>query len=96
MGLQEPSGVFELQARPQLISKEELEEAAKFVRPALLGKVRRSADSEDLWDITVEETNESHWMAGPFTVDRAHDCLAVGGCLSADLAFGNRQERKPS
>ena len=76
VGLQEPSGVFDLEPRPQQISEEELWSSAKFVRPALLGKVRHSdvdRDQKELWDITMDETTTNGWMLGPFTVDEMHD-----------------------
>ena len=75
VGLQEPSGVFDLEPRPQQIAEDELWSIAKFVRPALLGKVKHTEPSEeqqDLWDTTMEETTDNGWMVGPFTVEEMH------------------------
>ena len=73
-GLQDPSGIFPLEPRPMEFSPSELDDAMKFLRPALLGKVRASSsdtsngdDAKLLWDMTVEESNNKHWLEGPLT-----------------------------
>ena len=68
VGLQEPSGVFDLEPRPPAFSPESLDDAAKFLRPAILGKAKSTtvdADTQQLWDITCEEASNLHWMRGP-------------------------------
>ena len=40
VGLQEPSGIFDLEPRPPAFSQESLDDAAKFLRPAILGRRR--------------------------------------------------------
>eukprot|EP00435_Cladocopium_sp_Y103_P062683 s616_g24.t1 len=68
VGLQEPSGVFDLEPRPPAFSPESLDDAAKFLRPAILGKTKSTSvddDSQKLWDITCEEATNLHWMRGP-------------------------------
>ena len=70
VGLQQPSGVFPLEPRPMAYSVDEFDGAAKFLRPALLGKVNASAlddDAQKLWDLTLEEAKNSHWLLGPKT-----------------------------
>ena len=60
VGLQEPSGVFELEPRPPSFSTESLHDAIKFLRPAILGKVKSSDVDDDatkLWNITLEEAS---------------------------------------
>ncbi|CAJ1445413.1 unnamed protein product, partial [Effrenium voratum] len=63
VGMQEPSGIFGLEPRPASYSVDELCSASKFLRPALLGKVRSAEDSdvaEELWQITLDEaTNKA-------------------------------------
>ncbi len=69
-GLQEPSGVFPLEPRPMEFSPEELDDAMKFLRPALLGKVKSASVTEDtalLWDLILEEANNRHWLDGPLS-----------------------------
>ena len=42
-GLQDPSGIFPLEPRPMEFSPAELDDAMRFLRPALLGKVKASS-----------------------------------------------------
>ena len=75
VGSQPASGLFATEFRPASISKEELKSCAKFVRPALLGKVRSSEVSDDLrklYDMTCEEATNKHWMNGPLSVSDVH------------------------
>jgi len=68
VGLQEPSGVFDPEPRPPAFSPESLDDAAKFLRPAILGKAKSAtvdSDTQQLWDITCEEASNLHWMRGP-------------------------------
>ena len=70
VGLQEPSGAFSLEPRPPSFSPESLDDAVKFLRPAILGKVKSTAVDEDapkLWEITCEESSNLHWMRGPLS-----------------------------
>ena len=72
VGLQEPSGVFELEPRPPSFSTESLHDAIKFLRPAILGKVKSSDVDDDalkLWNITLEEASNLHWLRGPLNED---------------------------
>ena len=72
VGMQEPSGIFGLEPRPASYSVDELCSASKFLRPALLGKVRSAEDSdvaEELWQITPNEATNEEWMVGPLEVD---------------------------
>lgn len=69
-GLQSPSGIFPLEPRPMEFSAEELNDAMRFLRPALLGKVKAASlddDSKALWDMTIEEPQNKHWLNGPLT-----------------------------
>ena len=68
VGLQELSGVFGLEPRPPAFSPDALDDAAKFLRPAILGKTKSAEADEDaqkLWEITCEEASNLHWMRGP-------------------------------
>ncbi|CAJ1458021.1 unnamed protein product [Effrenium voratum] len=58
VGDQKPCGIFDLEPRPAGITIGELDDMAKFVRPALLGKVHASQVDDDLktlWEATIEE-----------------------------------------
>ena len=75
-GIQSPSNVFGLEPRPPQASEGELWASAKFIRPALIGKVKSAAldtESQPLWDATMEEVSNHHWMTGPHTVEQVHD-----------------------
>ena len=75
-GIQSPSNVFGLEPRPPQASEGELWASAKFIRPALIGKVKSAAldtESQPLWDATMEEASNHHWMTGPHTVEQVHD-----------------------
>ena len=68
VGLQEPSGIFDLEPRPPSFTAESLDDAAKFLRPAILGKAKSALVDDDtrlLWEMTCEEAANKHWMQGP-------------------------------
>ena len=71
VGLQPPSGIFSIEPRPSAFSAAELDDAGKFLRPAILGRLKGLANDEDqtaLWDITLQESNNKHWMDGPLSL----------------------------
>ena len=54
---------------------------AKFVRPALLGKVHASQVDDDLktlWEATIEEAGNKSWMCGPLSVEDVHGLYPSG------------------
>lgn len=76
VGMQEPSGVFDLEPRPLSFSPESLDDAAKFLRPALLGKTKASCVDDDavkLWEMTCEEAPNLHWLLGPIPAQDVAD-----------------------
>ena len=76
IGIQSPSNVFGLEPRPPQSSVEDIWASAKFIRPALIGKVKsspRGDESQALWDATLEEAADNHWMTGPFSVEQIHE-----------------------
>ena len=76
IGIQDPSNIFGLEPRPPQSSEGELWANAKFIRPALIGKEKNSnidAESQPLWDATMEEAGNNHWMTGPYSVEQVHD-----------------------
>ncbi|CAJ1457867.1 unnamed protein product [Effrenium voratum] len=71
VGLQPPSGIFSIEPRPSAFSAAELDDAGKFLRPAILGRLKGLANDEDqtaLWDITLQESNNKEWMDGPLSL----------------------------
>ena len=70
IGLQEPSGVFSADIKPRSLTEEELVKQLKFLKPALWGKVQASPKmdyEEDLWEATMQEMKEKHWLEGPYS-----------------------------
>ena len=58
VGLQEPSRIFDLEPRPPSFTADSFDDAAKFLRPAILRKANSSPVGDDtrlLWEMTCEE-----------------------------------------
>ena len=71
VGMQPPSGVFALEPRPAAYSTDELDDASKFLRPAILGKIKSNVGDDgqsQLSGMTFEEAANKGWMDGPLTV----------------------------
>ena len=86
--------IFDLEPRPAGITTGELDDMAKFVQPALLGKVHASQVDDDLktlWEVILEEAGNKSWMRGPLSVEA---CTPRGGFLSGGLVFGSPQETR--
>ena len=73
------SNVFQQGLKAATISEEQLMRDAKFLKPALLGKIRAGGGGEhakELYDVTLAEASDKAWLKGPFTpteVDRRFD-----------------------
>ena len=70
VGNQPPSGIFALELRPASFSVEEFDGCAKFIRPALLGKVKSATVDQDLvelFKITQEESRSEQALDGRAT-----------------------------
>ena len=62
------SNVFQQGLKAATLNEEQLMRDAKFLKPALLGKIRssgRGEHSSELYDITVSEAKEKSWLKGP-------------------------------
>ena len=63
------SNVFQMGRKAATLSEQQLMSDARFLKPALLGKIRSGGGgehSEELCDLTVAESTEKSWMRGPF------------------------------
>ena len=72
VGLQKPSGVFSKDVKHRTLSERELLSQSKHIKPALWGKISSAPATEyqqDLWDITMQEVREKHWLQGPFSFE---------------------------
>ena len=68
------SGVFQREVRPRSLPVDEFFRNCKYLRPALLGKVKASTLDEvgkELWEKTVAETSTG-LLEGPLTVEELH------------------------
>ena len=63
------SNIFQQGLKAASISEEQLMRDAKFLKPALLGKIRANGGGEhakELYDVTLAEAAEKAWLKGPF------------------------------
>ncbi|CAE7218152.1 unnamed protein product [Symbiodinium sp. CCMP2592] len=72
VGESSPSGIFDVDRKPALMTRAELVQHAKFLRPALWAKVA-NAEVDDLarevWDSTQQEMLAKEWLTGPYSWD---------------------------
>ena len=76
MGNFESTGVFKPGVTIPSLSEEELKKNTKFLRPAILGRLRNFDNEElqkELFRTTLEEATEKRWLDGPFDVKDMHD-----------------------
>ncbi|CAE7227529.1 unnamed protein product, partial [Symbiodinium natans] len=69
------TGVFALEPRPPKLPKDDFLTATKFLRPALLGKVKSSSvdrNARELWEKTMQEV-ESGMLEGPLSSQQLDD-----------------------
>ena len=72
------TGVFKSAVTLAQMSEDELRKNTKFLRPAILGKLK-SFDNEELqkelYETTLIEAVEKHWLEGPYDVSEMHSKL---------------------
>ena len=64
------SNVFQSGIKAASMSEEQLMKDAKFLKPALLGKIRASrgdAHGKELYELTESEALDKGWLSGPYT-----------------------------
>jgi len=64
------SNIFQPGIKAASMSEEQLMKDAKFLKPALLGKIRASrgdAHSKELYELTESEALDKGWLSGPYT-----------------------------
>ena len=72
-GNQEKTGIFPDDFKPPTCGVDELMDRAKFVKPALWGKMKNEAlqsFSQELWDITVAEHEQKGWLGPPMRFEQ--------------------------
>ena len=69
-GYAKPCGVFKREVKIATMDKEHLMQESKYLRPALLGKAKSTATSDEdtkkLFEITCNEAGEKSWLEGPY------------------------------
>eukprot|EP00434_Breviolum_minutum_P005901 symbB.v1.2.005202.t1/scaffold299.1/size236002/14 len=67
-GYAKPCGVFKREVKIATMDKEHLMQESKYLRPALLGKAKSTATSDEdtkkLFEITCNEAGEKSWLEG--------------------------------
>ena len=75
VGTFETTGIFKAGVTLANISEEELEKNTNFLRPAILGRLKNFEDAElqkELFETTMKEAMEKHWLEGPYEVEEIH------------------------
>ena len=73
VGESQPSGIFDVDRKPASLTREELLQHSKFLRPALWAKVSSSPLDDTamcIWEATQQELLEKEWLTGPFSWDQ--------------------------
>ena len=73
VGESQPSGIFDVDRKPASLTREELLQHSKFLRPALWAKVSSTPlddTAKCIWEATQQELIEKEWLAGPFSWDQ--------------------------
>ena len=89
------TGVFETSFKAAEFTEDELDSRAKFLRPALWGKIASSATSEfedELWQKTLDERDKKGWITGPYTYEELDRMF--GPTWLPVRRFGIRQRAK--
>ena len=72
VGTFRPTGVFKTGVTIANLSEDELKKNTKYLRPAILGRLKNFADEglqKELFETTLKEAVEKHWLEGPYDVE---------------------------
>ncbi|CAE7387257.1 unnamed protein product, partial [Symbiodinium sp. CCMP2456] len=88
------TGVFETSFKAAEFTEDELDSRAKFLRPALWGKIASSATQldQELWQKTLAERDDKGWISGPYTYEELDGMF--GPTWLPVRRFGIRQRAK--
>ena len=68
----EATGIFKPGVTVANLSEDELKKNTKFLRPAILGRLKNFEDDDlqgQLFSATMDESMDKHWLGGPYDVD---------------------------
>eukprot|EP00435_Cladocopium_sp_Y103_P011809 s4361_g3.t1 len=69
------TGIFKPGVTVASMSEEELKKNVKFLRPAILGRLKNYDDDSlqrYLFETTMSEAIDKHWLEGPYSVEEMH------------------------
>ena len=70
VGESSPSGIFDVDRKPASLTRSELFQHAKYLKPALWAKVANSKLDDaacHVWNATQEELLDKGWLTGPYS-----------------------------
>ena len=80
------------------MSEAQLMKYAKFLKPALLGKIRANKSdsfSKDLYDVTLSEAVDKGWLHGPLTPCEVDECCGGNWLPVRTFAVEQRGKLRP-
>eukprot|EP00435_Cladocopium_sp_Y103_P070071 s19_g34.t1 len=80
VGTFEATGIFKPGVTIASLSEDELRKNTKFLRPAILGRLRNYDDEDlqkDLYATTLSEAEDKQWLEGPYDIDAVHDMMGA-------------------
>ena len=75
VGSFETIGIFKTGVTVAHMSEDDLKRNTKFLRPAILGRLKNYEDDElqkQLFSVMLEEAVEKRWLDGPYKVEDMH------------------------
>ncbi len=92
------SNIFKPDFKPATITECELMKKSKFLRPALIGKLKSQTEVEhldELHAITRAETTDKQWLTGPITADALHEEFGDGWIPVTRFAVKQKNKIRP-
>ena len=77
-GYAKPCGIFKTEPKLAPMDKTKLMEDSKFLKPALLGKVKQHTCDDDhckLYEMTLKEANVKGWLEGPYEPEQVTEMI---------------------
>lgn len=98
VGVGGKSNIFKPDFKPATITENELMNKSKFLRPALIGKLKSQSEVEHLAElhaITEAEATDKQWLSGPVTADQLHREFPDGWLPVTRFAVKQKNKIRP-
>ena len=98
VGLQKPTGVFQPDVKPRTMSESELTAKSKYMKTMLWKKIATCPMAEfekDLWDLTLEEVHDKHWLQGPYSFNELETIFEGNWNPARRFAVWQRNKWRP-